>query len=293
MSYEAIVIGGSYAGLSAALQLARARRRILVIDGGQRRNRFADHSHGFLSRDGESPAAIAAEARRQLLRYPTVDWQDATATSAIKTEDGFGVTTEHGGFAGRRLLLATGVTDHLPEIPGLAERWGTSIFHCPYCHGYELNQGLIGVIAVSPFSLHHALMLPDWGTTTLLLNDRFEPDAEQVSQLRTRGVRIETGAIEAISGRAEVTLTGGRELRFDGLFVMPRTEMSSPLASKLGCDFEEGPMGPFIKTSPMMTTSVDGVFACGDAARGAGSVALSVGDGAMAGAALHRTLTSQ
>jgi thioredoxin reductase len=290
MSYDAIVIGGSYAGLSAALQLARARRRILVIDGEKRRNRFAEHSHGFLTRDGENPAAIAAEARRQLLRYPTAEWQDGTVSAARKTEDGFSVTTERGEFSGRRLLLATGVTDHLPEIPGLAERWGMSIFHCPYCHGYELNQGQIGVIAVSPLSLHHALMLPDWGTTTLLLNDRFDPDAEQLSHLARRGVQIKAGAIEAISGRAEVTLSGGRTVSFDGLFVMPRTEMASPVAAQLGCDFEEGPMGPFISTSPMMATSVDGVFACGDAARAAGSVALSVGDGAMAGAALHRTL---
>ena len=290
MPYDAIIIGGSYAGVSAALQLARARRKILVIDGGRRRNRFASHSHGFLTRDGETPDAIAAEARRQLMLYPTVEWQDAEATEASRTPSGFRITAGGLHHEARRLVLATGVIDHLPEIPGLAERWGKSIFHCPYCHGYELDQGRIGVIAVSPLSLHHALMLPDWGSTTLLLNDRFEPDGEQLAQLERRDVRIEPGAVTEISGKADVTLEYGKRMGFSGLFVMPRTEPSSPIATALGCEMEEGPMGPFVKTSPTKATSVEGVFACGDAARAAGSVALAVGDGAMAGAAAHQSL---
>jgi len=290
MQHDVVIIGGSYSGMSAALQLARARRNILIIDWGKRRNRFAAHSHGFLTRDGEDPSAIAAEAKRQLLLYPTVDWLDAEATEAERTERGFAVSAGGTSHIGRRLILATGVVDHLPDIPGLSPRWGRSVFHCPYCHGYELDQGRIGVIGVSPLSLHHALMLPDWGDTTLLLNDRFVPDDDQLAQLRQRGTRVEAGAIAEVFGQADVKLKDGREFRFDGLFVMPRTEIATPFADQLGCEMEEGPMGPFIKTSPMKATSIEGAFACGDAARAAGSVAMAVGDGAMAGTAAHQSL---
>lgn len=296
MSYDAIIVGGSYAGIAATLQLARARRRVLVIDEGIRRNRFASHSHGFLGQDGRPPGEIAAEARDQLMRYPTVTWETGRAEEAGRTDKGFRITdTEGRSHRGRRLLLAVGVVDDLPAIPGLAERWGRSVFHCPYCHGYELMQGRIGVIAVSGQSMHHALMLPDWGPTTLLLNRTFEPDADQSAHLARRGVVVETDRIAEIGGDpgsdpAEVTLAGGRRLSFAGLFVLPKSRVASPLAAQLGCMSEDGPLGAYIRTDAMQETSVPGVFACGDAARAAGSVALAVGAGTMAGTALHRSL---
>ena len=189
MMYDAIVVGGSYAGLSASLQLARARRQILVMDGGSRRNRFAETSHGFLGQDGKAPGDIQAEARRQLMAYPTVSWMDAGAESAERTADGFAVSSGAAASRARRLVLATGVVDELPRIEGLAERWGRSVYHCPYCHGYELGRGRIGVLAASPMSIHHAIMLPDWGQTTFLLNGAFEPDARtarEAGQARRR-----------------------------------------------------------------------------------------------------------
>ncbi|MGK9050304.1 NAD(P)/FAD-dependent oxidoreductase [Neorhizobium petrolearium] len=290
MTYDAIIVGGSYAGLSAGLPLARARRRVLVIDEGIRRNRFAEHSHGFLTQDGEKPGAIAGKAQAQLMAYPTVDWIDGRADKARKEGEGFIVSAGGKDMAGKALVLATGVKDHLPEIPGLQERWGRSVFHCPYCHGYELNQGAVGVIAVSPASLHHGLMLPDWGPTTLLLNGAFQPDGEARGELSRRGTRIEESPIHSIGGHADVHLQDGRMLSFAGLFTMPRTEIGSPIAEELGCALEDGPMGPFIRTDETKQTSIAGVFACGDAARAAGSVALAVGDGAMAGTAAHRFL---
>ncbi len=141
MTYDVIIIGGSYAGLSAALQLGRARRRVLVIDAGKRRNRFASHSHGFLGQDGKAPGEIIAEARRQIEAYETIDWIDGLATNVSGAFDAFEVEIDGGERkTGRRLVIAAGVTDDLPPIPGLRERWGQSVFHCPYCHGYELNQ---------------------------------------------------------------------------------------------------------------------------------------------------------
>ena len=145
--YDAIVIGGSYAGLSAALQLARARRRVLVIDAGVRRNRFASASHGFLGHDGRAPEAVAAEGRSQLLAYPNVRWVDGLAEDAHHRPDGrFGFRVGNAEVSAARLVLATGVRDELPPLAGLAERWGRSVFHCPYCHGYEMDAGRIGIV---------------------------------------------------------------------------------------------------------------------------------------------------
>lgn len=292
MSYDAIVVGGSYAGLSAGLQLARARRRVLVIDAGVRRNRFASHSHGFLGQDGRAPDEIAADGRAELMDYPTVTWQVGEAGEVQRDGEGFVVTLRGGQrVAARRLILAGGVRDELPAIDGLAERWGRQVFHCPYCHGYELDQGRIGVLAVSPMSIHHALMLPDWGSTTFFLNGVFVPDAEQLQQLARRGVVVEPDRVQSISGeRVDVNLADGRRVALDGLFVMPRTHQNNPLATQLGCALLEGPMGLYLQTSETQETSVPGVFACGDAALAAGSVALAVGTGARAGAGVHQSL---
>lgn len=288
---DAIVIGGSYAGIAASLQLARARRRVLVVDAGIRRNRFAAASHGVLGQDGRPPAAIVADARAQLLAYPTVAWIDGMASEARQAADGFAVTVDGVAYHGRRIVLALGVSDELPAIPGLQERWGVSVFHCPYCHGYELNQGPIGVLATGPMSIHQALLVADWGPTTLLTNGAFEPDEAQVSQLASRGVAIERGRVLRVAGQtADIELGDGSILAFAGLFTVPTTRVSSPIAAQLGCAFEEGPSGSFIGTDPVKATSVAGVFACGDAARAAGSVSLAIGDGAMAGAATHRSL---
>ncbi|ETR76335.1 thioredoxin reductase [Afipia sp. P52-10] len=287
---DAIIVGGSYAGLSAALQLARARREILVIDGGRRRNRFAEASHGFLGQDGRAPGAIADDARAQLAAYPTVRWIDAQAERSQAIAQGFAIETPGATHDARRLILATGVVDALPAIPGLAERWGRSVFHCPYCHGYELNKGRIGVLGISPMSMHHALMLPDWGETTFFVNDAFALDETQIAQLRKRGVRIEHEPVAAISGDADVRLRDGRTITLDGLFTMTQTQPASPLAERLGCALEDGPAGPYIRTDMTKETSVPGVFACGDLARAAGSVALAVGDGAQAGVSAHRSL---
>lgn len=292
MTYDAIIIGGSYAGLSAGLQLARARRKVLIIDSGERRNRFAATSHGFLTQDGNTPSEIAAEARAQVMDYRTVEWLQGEATRTERNEAGFRVSLRRGPeIAGKRLVLATGVTDVLPQLEGLADRWGRSVFHCPYCHGYELDQGAIGVLATSPLSMHQALMLPDWGPTTFFLNGVFEPDAEQSQQLAKRNVAVEHGLIDRLAGeRADVVMKDGRVLPMSGLFTATRTVLSAPFAEQLGCALDDSPLGRSIRTDAMKATTVPGVFACGDAARPAGSVALAVGDGAMAGAATHRSL---
>ena len=290
--FDAIVIGGSYAGLSAALQLARARRRILVVDAGQRRNRFASESHGFLTRDGHMAAAIAQAGRDEVAAYDTVEWIDGSAVDARPDGDGFTVDLDGSGqVRGRRLVLATGVRDELPPIEGLAERWGRSVFHCPYCHGYELQQGAIGILANDEMAFHQAMLLPDWGKVTLFTNGRYTPDAEQRAAMEKRGVlAIDDTPVVRIEDSATVVLADGRRISHAGLFTYGRLHMASPIASQLGCEFDEGPLGHYIRTDMTKQTTVPGVFAGGDATRPAGNVAMAVADGAMAGLGAHRSL---
>lgn len=293
MMFDVAIIGGSFAGLSAALQLARARRRVAVFDTGMRRNRFVDTSHGFLAQDGRAPGAIVADARAQLAAYPTVQFFDTAVTAARGSLDAFELETASATQQARRVILSMGVADALPSIPGLAERWGRSVFHCPYCHGYELQQGRVGVIATGPNSLHQAQLLPEWGNVTFFLNDALTLGADDARALAARGVQVEAMPIASIADEARVVLADGRSESFAGLFTATRTAPASPLAQQLGCEHEEGPAGPFVRTDAMKATSVPGVFACGDLGRAMGNVAFAVADGALAGIAAHASLVFQ
>ena len=296
MHHDVIIVGGSFAGLSAAMQLARARRKIIVLDTGLPRNRFAVASHGFLGQDGRTPAAIRDEARRQLAAYPTVTFIDDEAIRAERAEGGFIVTLREGRQeAGRRLVLATGLRDELPPLPGLAERWGRTVLHCPYCHGYELGEGRsLGVLANGPHAAHQAALVADWGAVTLFTQSTFEPDSEQRELLDARGVAIERTPLTALLGEAPAikaaVLADGRSVRIDALFTAPTIHMASPLAGQLGCAFEDGPMGPMITVDPMKETSVPGVFAAGDAASPMHNATLASASGVLAGVGAHRSL---
>jgi thioredoxin reductase len=294
--YDVIIIGGSYAGLAAALQLVRARRRVLILDAGQRRNRFAHRSHGFLGQDGQPPEAIAAKGRSEVLAYPTVTWREALATEARPISDGFVVRAGSDEHQGKRLILATGVVDELPAIPGLAERWGKQIFNCPYCDGYEFEMGRLGVLATSDASTRFALLVSEWagvGKTTFFLNGTVEPEAEQLVALASRDIAVERENVVVVAGKErvmEVRLGDGRSSELDGLFLLPCTRINSPFAEQLGCELEMGKHGPLYRTDETKETSVAGVFACGDAALTMPSVAFAVADGVRAGKFAHQSL---
>ncbi|NVB82457.1 MAG: NAD(P)/FAD-dependent oxidoreductase [Kofleriaceae bacterium] len=297
-SHDVVIVGGSYAGLAAALQLGRARRSVVVLDAGKRRNRFAAHSHGFLGFDGGSPDAIAEAGRANVRAYSTVELREAYATEIRGKLDAFVVRTDSGELRARRVILATGVVDDLPGVPGVAELWGRGVYHCPYCDGYERARAPLAVLASSEMSLHQALLVSEWttdGAMTLLLNGAFEPDAEQSAQLARRHIAIErTPVVRVRDGgkdRVTVELDGGRTLEVGGLFVQPKTRIAEPFAAQLGCELEQGPMGPIYKVDPMLKeTTVPGVFACGDVGAMMPAVALAVADGTRAGISAHRTL---
>ncbi|WEK52382.1 MAG: NAD(P)/FAD-dependent oxidoreductase [Candidatus Kaistia colombiensis] len=295
MPYDAIIIGGSYAGLSAAMQLARAGRAISVIDSNAPRNRFAAASHGFFGQDGAAPRAMIAQAREKLLAYPDVHFVNGTAIHAHAIPGGFAIDLGMGDtLQAAKLVLAFGVVDELPDLPGLAGKWGKSVLHCPYCHGYEFKARRLGVLNVMEKSAHQALMIPDWGPTTFFLNGGAMPDAGTLEKLRRRNVSIEPAKIVALEGTEKdlsgVRLEDGRVVDLDAIFTGSRTRMASPIAEQLGCAFDEGLLGPVIRTDAMKMTTVPGVYAAGDIARGMHNATFASADGVMAGTALHQAL---
>jgi len=284
--HDVIIVGGSYAGLAAAMQLGRARRDVVVIDGGERRNETVAHAHGLLGFDGEAPAAIAARGREQVLAYPSVTFVEAVVTEARREGDGFVVRTKDATLSARKLILATGVRDELPEIPGLRERWGKTCFSCPYCDGYERNMGKLGVIASAEIAPHYATIVSQWGSETTLFAD-VEP---------LPGIRVERAPIvEARDAPAgvEIVTRGGKRYELAGLFVGTHVQLPGDFARTLGLELETFPNGSFYKTDARTKeTSVRGVYAAGDASTPMHSLSFAIADGARAGIGAHASLVA-
>ena len=295
MRYDAIIIGGSFAGLSAAMYIARARRSVCVIDTGSPRNRFATQSHGFFAQDGSAPGAMLATARAQVAAYPTATFIAREAVHAARKAEGFSVTLATGEvLPSARLVLAFGISDELPAIPGLAERWGTSVLHCPYCHGFEFSGQRLGVLYVSPRSLHQAMLIAHWGPTTLYLNGASASDPTALAQLQQRGVAIAPAPVRALHGEgirlSRIELIDGRVSGVDALYLGPRTRLNSEIAQHLGCALDQGTFGSIIRTNDDKLTTVPGVYATGDITRSVHNVTWASADGVTAGMALHRSL---
>lgn len=293
-AYDAIVVGGSFAGLSAAMYIARALRSVCVIDGGAPRNRFAAQSHGFFAQDGSAPGAMLATARAQVAAYPSVTFVEGKAVAAAGQTDAFSVTLASGEvLRARRLVLAFGLSDQLPDIPGLAERWGASVLHCPYCHGFEFAGQRLGVLNVVPLSSHQATLIAEWGPTTFFLNGA-DVDEAVLADLRGHGVTIDNRRVTAAhgigKGLSSVAHEDGTSTPLDALFLGSRTHLNSDIAGQLGCTIDEGPFGPIIQTDEMKATNIAGVFAAGDITRAGHSATWASADGVMAGVALHRSL---
>lgn len=295
MRYDAIVIGGSFAGLSAATYLARARRSVCVIDAGAPRNRFATHSHGLLAQDGSNPVAVLATARQQVAAYPTTTFIEGKAIGASGELGAFSVRLENGeAVEGARLVLAYGISDELPDLPGLKERWGKSVIHCPYCHGFEFSDQRLGVLSMSPMSVHQAMLIAEWGPTTLYLNGQAAADESTLAELEKRGVAIEAAPIKALHGEgtalSAIEFADGRTTAVNALYLAVRSRQNSDMAQQLGCEMEEMPFGSIIRTDAQKNTTVPGVYAAGDIARGMQSATFASADGVMAGVAAHQSL---
>lgn len=294
MTNDVVIIGGAFAGLAAATYLARARRRVCVIDAGQPRNRFADASHGFLGSDGSNPKVILARARDQLAEYPSVTFIRGKAVRARTSGEGFVVTLSTGEtISAHKAILAFGLRDDIQPIPGLRERWGKTVLHCPYCHGFEFSDRPLGVLASTPMSVHQACLVAEWGPTTLFLNEAPLKD-DEADLLAKHGVAVEAGKIDRLIGEGStlsaVGLADGREKLITALYVSPQSSLTSPIATQLGAVIDDGPMGQIIRTDGNKMTTLQGLYAAGDIARAPHSVSWAVADGVTAGTSVHRAL---
>ncbi|MET9689005.1 NAD(P)/FAD-dependent oxidoreductase [Streptomyces sp. NPDC006514] len=238
-SFDVVVVGGGAAGLAGALTLVRARRTVLVIDSGSPRNAPAAHMHGYLGQDGESPAALLAKGRAEVTGYGG-EVRPGTAVAADRLPDGgFLVRCGDGSTAlARRLLVATGLVDELPAVPGLGERWGRDVLHCPYCHGWEVRDQPIAVLADGPLAVHQAELWRQWSERITLLAHTWRLTAEDWELLAALGVRVVEGEVTGLAVRGEeltgVTLAGGAVVECRALVIAPRFTARSGVLTGLG-----------------------------------------------------------
>ncbi|CAB3884404.1 Thioredoxin reductase [Achromobacter mucicolens] len=286
---DVIIIGGSFAGLAAALQLGRARRKVIVLDTGVPRNRFADHSHGLLGHDHKSPLDILTEARQQLARYPSVRLINARAESTSGTLDNFSVLTGDGESLGaRRLILSYGVADQMLGVPGFAEGWGTSIVPCPYCDGFEVAGRHWGLIWSGPPSHNYVRLYHDWTDTLTVFAHGHDIPPDVRDDLARRRVHVVDGLITELnhheSHNVTVKLDAGPAVAVDILFAHPRNKPSARLHESLGLATVDTPQGIALKVDERRQTSTPGIYAAGDLANAAmHSVTTASWQGAMAG----------
>lgn len=286
---DVIIIGGSFAGLAAALQLGRARRKVTVLDTGLPRNRFAGHSHGLLGHDHKPPLDILAEARRQLARYPAIRLVNARAESVSGAIDNFSVRTGDGeSLAARRVILSYGVADRMPAIPGFAESWGTSIVPCPYCDGFEVADRHWGHVWSGPQSHQSARLFRDWTDKLTVFADGHDIAPDIRADLARRNIAVVDGRIVEISHRkgriSTVNLETRGNIAVDVLFAQPRNKPSAGLHESLGLATVDTPVGIALKVDERRQTSVPGIYAAGDLATPSlPSVTQASWQGAMAG----------
>jgi thioredoxin reductase len=292
---DVIIIGGSFAGLVAASHLVRARRKVIILDTNRPRNRYAKAAHNVLGFDGTSPFEIRRKALADVLAYPTARHIEAEVTGIGGVSGDFAVRTLGGeAFAARRILLSYGVVDQFPNIPGFAECWGNTVIHCPYCHGYEVADGRMGLLYSSPNSLHATVLLKEWsGDLTLFTNGLDLPPGEE-AKVERRGVRIYEGRIARLrheNGQLRAAIMeSGKDVPLDAMLAHPRIIPSARLHEDIGVQTLDAPLGPCLKVDDEFQTTVPGIFAAGDLAGPRHSINNAVYGGMMAGVGLHRSL---
>jgi thioredoxin reductase len=295
-NFDVIIIGGSYAGLSAALALGRSMRKVLIIDSGSPCNRQTPHSQNFITHDGEKPSVIAEKAKAQVLKYSTVKFHSGLAIGGKKTENGFEITTQSGGeFVADKLILASGIKDKLPDIKGFTECWGISVIHCPYCHGYEFRNQKTGIMANGERAFHVASLVNNLtNSITIMTSGKAEFDAEQLAKLKKHNIQIietEIAEIEHQNGHInKVIFNNGNKTDFLAVYAVVPFTQHSDIPVSLGCELtEQG----YIKVDGFQKTTVPGVFACGDNAGMMRSVANAVATGSFAGTGANKELTEE
>ena len=322
-SFDTIIVGGGPAGLSAALLLGRSLKRVLVIDSGKPRNAVSHGANGFLSRDGIAPLELLQIGREQLAKYDTVKFHSGKVIDAQHLDpatqtghDGFEVTLDNGvgetsvkenRFTARKLLLATGVKDILPDIDGFTELWGTGVFHCPYCHGWEVRDKSLAIYGKGATGVEQAMMLTGWSRNLILFSDGDAGlDDKQRQKLAKWGIELCEEKMVGLEGEngalTGIALANGKVVPRDGIFVQPKLQQHSDLAKKLGCEFAANSFGiftniftenSFIRVGEDKQTSVPGLYAVGDTSNLLSQLTVVAAAGVVAAAAINRVLIEE
>ncbi|RZL14556.1 MAG: NAD(P)/FAD-dependent oxidoreductase [Hymenobacter sp.] len=292
-AFDAVIVGGSYAGLAAALALGRAIRRVLVLDSGQPCNRQTPHSHNFLTQDGNTPADIAALAKAQVLAYPTIQFRNEAAVAVAGTDNDFAVTTATGAVVrARKLLFATGIRDIMPAIPGFAESWGISVIHCPYCHGYEYRDQPTGLLFNGDMAFEMAMFIRNWtAKLTVFTNGAATLQPAHRAQLAANGIAVAEAPVQQLVHHAgyltHLVLADGQQPALTALYARPAFEQHCPLPQALGCAHTAA---GYLEVDGFQQTSVPGVYAAGDATTPMRAVAMAVSAGMLAANFINRAL---
>jgi thioredoxin reductase len=291
--YDAVIVGAGSAGLSAALALGRARRNVLLLNGGEPRNAPTDASHNFFTRDGISPGELSRIGLEQLGPYG-IEIQSHNAEGIKKTKDTFELTLDNGQrVITRKIILATGVIDVLPEIPGFRELWGKHIHHCPYCHGWEVRDRPLAVYAQGELGYHFAIMIRHWSKDLVVCSDgdaKFSNEQrEHLKQLNLQLIETPLERLEANNGELKkIIFSDSNKLEREHIFMRPPHQQRSPLAAQLGCTLSED--GLYVQVDTKGETSVPGIYAAGDMTGPMHAVSQAVASGTLAGVMLNHTL---
>ena len=296
-SYDVAVIGGGAAGLSGALMLARSRRSVVVIDAGSPRNAPAAGVHGFLSRDGIPPAELLDRGRSEVRGYGGQMISGEVRLAAREAERFTVTLTDGRSVRARRLLVATGLADELPDVPGLRERWGRDVIHCPYCHGWEVRDKKIAVLATGPMSVHQALLFRQLSADVAFFSHTMPPADEQAEQLTARGIRMVDGPVASVEVAGDrivgVRLEGGAQISRDAVVVSPRMTARAAFLAPLGLMPADHPAGAYIPADVTGRTDCPGVWVAGNVTDLLAQVGASAAAGAAAGAQINADLVAE
>lgn len=294
--YEVIIIGGSYAGLSAAMALGRSLRNVLIIDSELPCNRHTSHSHNFLTQDGKTPKEISTLGKRQVEKYETIKFYQGHATRGTKTDNGFEITTGSGEkFFAKKMIFATGIKDTMPEIKGFSECWGKTIIHCPYCHGYEFRTMATGILTDDAKGLHLASLINNLTENlTLLTNGKAHFNEGEIDKIKKHNIDVIETTLTEINhenGKIQsVIFSDGTIKNFDALYAALPFTQHCDIPESLGCELTEN---GHIRVNSFQETSIAGVFACGDNSSMIRSVANAVYSGNVSGAMANGMLVQE
>lgn len=295
-NFDVIIIGGSYAGLSAGMALGRALRNVLIIDSGKPCNLQTPHSHNFITQDGKKPSEISENAKTQVLKYKTVKFHNDLVINAKKAENGFEIFTHKGEkFTAKKLVFATGIKDIMPEIKGFAECWGISVIHCPYCHGYEVKNEKTGILANGNFAYHYAQLVRNLTKDlTIFTNGKANFTSEQIEKFTKHNIQIiekEIAGLKHENGNVQqIIFKDNSVFELKAIYSRPAFEQHCKIPETLGCELTEQGL---IKTDMFHKTTVKDIFACGDNASLLRSVASAVSAGNLAGAMVNSEITEE